>query len=235
MPYTVTQKDILDIRADAAVLCVENRMIPALSAAALRLAEAGGAAFRSRIRELKFLPVGSAVSAGMGIDPFRQIILTAAPRWENAQGNEILILHLCYRAVFREAEALGCKSLAMPFLSAFYYRFPLDDAVRVALREAEKTGLNVCYVAENREIYDCSQKSHVKPEISSYIGYYRDYAVFQLENGQFIRVDVRPEKKEAARILYFEPCYRVGHDPEQIPLSEKEIERLKEIYYETEL
>ena len=64
------------------------------------------------------------------------------------------------------------------------------------------------------------------------IGYYRDYAVFELDNGQFVRVDIRPENTEVTRILYFEPCYRLGHDPEQPLLPLSEVERLKRIYYE---
>ncbi len=234
MAYTVTEKSILSVRADAAVICIENKMRISDSAVCRELGEAGGETFRKVLEVQKFLPVGSARAAGTGIGPFRQIILAASPRWENAQGNEILILQRCYRNVFQTAERLGCKTIAMPFLSAFYYRFPKEDAVRTAQLEANRTGLQVIFTAENEELAGLGRKECGKQSIRSYIGYYRDYAVFELENGQYVRVDIRPENRDAARILYFEPCYRVGHDPAQEPLPEKEIERLRTVYEEYE-
>ena len=232
MPFEIIREDIMSVQADAAVICVENRMVIAESSVSEKLAEAGGEAFQAAIRQKRFLPVGSAESAESGIAHFRHIILAATPRWENAQGNEILILHLCYQRVFREASRCGCDSVAVPFLSTCYYRFPREDAVRVALFEAAKTPLHVMFVAEDQELFDLGRREYRKPEIRAYIGYYRDYAVFELDNGQFVRVDIRPENTEVTRILYVEPCYRLGHDPEQPLLPLSEVERLKRIYYE---
>ena len=73
-----------------------------------------------------------------------------------------------------------------------------------------------------------------KPQILSYIGYYRDHALFALDNGLFARVDIRPEKREADVIPYFEPCYRQDNNPLQKPLEEKEILRLRRIWEEQE-
>lgn len=230
MSYIVTRQDILTVQADSAVLCVENRMVVAQSAVSERLAEAGGDAFRSALRKRQFLPVGSADSLNAAVAPFSHIILAATPRWNNAEANEILVLRFCYRNVFGKAEELGCRSVAMPFLSTYYYRFPRKDAVHVALMEAEKTALQVIFVAEDQELYDLSLQQYRKPELSRYIGYYRDYAIFELDNGQYVRIDIRPENREVTRIPYIEPCYRAGHDPRQQPLPEKEIERLRKLY-----
>lgn len=231
MSYTVTREDILSLRADAAVLCVENKMVVAESAVCVRLAEAGGEALRAALRRKKFLPVGSADALGEDVRPLPRLILVATPHWNNAQSNELLILRYCYRDVFRVAEEMGCRSVVMPFLSAYYYRFPREDAVHAGLAEAEKCGLRVTFAAEDQELLELSRRPYRKAEIREYIGYYRDDAIFSLDNGQYIRVDIRPEKNDVAKIIYFEPYYRLEHDPKQTPLTTQEIDRLKSLYY----
>ena len=134
MSYSVTSDDILSVTADAAVLCVENAMVITDTPICRRLAEAGGNPLRRALDSRKqFLPVGSAaVLPGSVIPPFAHALITAAPRWENTRGNEILILHRCYQSCFQLAEELGCRTLVMPFLSTFYYGFPQEDAIHIA-------------------------------------------------------------------------------------------------------
>ena len=71
-----------------------------------------------------------------------------------------------------------------------------------------------------------------KAKIVSYVGYYRDYAIFELDNGLFARVDLRPELRWADTVPYFEACYREGIDPLQEKLPEEEIRRLAAIWEE---
>ena len=66
------------------------------------------------------------------------------------------------------------------------------------------------------------------------MGYYRDHALFALDNGLFARVDLRPENRDVALIPYFEACYRAGNNPLQPPLPDEEIERLRRIYEEND-
>lgn len=232
MPYTVTNKDIFSTNADAAVLAVENRMIVTDSSICRTLVSED---VRRALKKRLFLPVGSAEVLEATTPPFMHLIITAAPRWENTRGNEILILHRCYRIIFRAAERLGCESLATPFLSTFYYGFPKKDAVCAAFTEAGKTGLNVTFVADSEELFSLSTGDLRKPEILSYIGYYRDHAVFALDNGRFARVDIRPEIRDVTLVPFFEPCYVVGNNPLQEPLAESEISRLMQVYQAWEL
>lgn len=231
MPYTVTNKDFSATNADAAVLAVENRMIVTDAPVFRALASED---VRSALKKRRFLPVGSAEVLEATTPPFKHLIITAAPRWENTRGNEVLILHRCYQNIFRAAERLGCESLATPFLSTFYYGFPKKDAVCAAFTEAAKTGLNVTFIADGEELFRLSTGDLRKPEIQSYIGYYRDHAVFALDNGRFARIDIRPEIRDVTVIPYFEPCYVVGNNPLQEPLAEREISRLIQVYQEWE-
>ena len=230
MPYTVTLEDMLALQADAAVLCVENPVIPADGPVCRRLAEAGGEALRQALKKQRFLSVGRAAEAEPCGLPFSRLILTAAPRWQNGEASELTVLHRCYQSVFDLAERLGCERLAMPFLSANYYRFPQEDAIHIAFSEAEKRQLHILFLAETPERFALSRQAYRKPEILSYVGYYRDHAVFQLDNGFFAHVDLRPEVRQVTLRSYFDPCYRAETDPARQPLPEEELARLRGIY-----
>ena len=232
MPYEVVREtDISAVPAEAAVIAVENRMLVADAPFYQRLIPEEG---RAALSQKVFLPVGSAEAAETTVPPFKHLILAAAPRWENTRGNEILILHRCYQNIFRTAEKLGCHSVVTPFLSTFYYGFPKKDAVCAAYAEAKKTAVQVVFITDSEELYRLSRGDLQKPEIVSYIGYYRDHAIFALENGRFARVDIRPEIRDVTLVPFFEPCYVIGNNPLQEPLPEREVMRLKRIYQDWE-
>lgn len=232
MPYSVTREDLLSLRADAAVLPLEMTGRPTEGRAALRLTEAGGAALDAALRRLKFLPVGSAALLELNALPFEKLIVTAVPRWRTGKANELLALSRCYESVFALAAEQGLESLALPFLSACYYRFPAADAVHIALRAAERWRGNALFSADTEELFALSQKPWHKPQIVSYIGYYRDHALFALDNGLYARVDLRPELRQADVIPCFEACYREGNNPLQPKLPPAEIRRLRRIWEE---
>lgn len=230
MSVATVQQDILSVEADAVVLGVEMTMGAADTPVCARLAEAGGDALRAELRRLRFLPVGSAAAADPGPLPFSHLIVTVQPRWLTGKANELFALRRCYRSVYAAAGELGCRTLASPFLSASYYRFPIEEAIHIAQQEAREQTLDTVFVAGSAEVYACSQRPYRKPQIVSYVGYYRDHALFELDNGLFARIDLRPENVDVAQIPYFEACYRSGNNPLQPPLPEAEIERLRQIY-----
>ena len=231
----VTLDDIMSLSADAAVLPLEMTGAPAEGKAAQALARAGGEALRDALRKLRFLAVGSAAVLDVPGLPFPNLIVTAVPRWLTGKANELLVLHRCYESVYALAQELGCRSLVSPFLSCCYFHFPQDDAVHIALRAAKGWGGETVFAADTEELLALSEKPWQKPRILSYIGYYRDHALFALDNGLFARVDIRPERRDADVIPYFEACYREGNNPLQRPLSKEEILRLRRIWEETEL
>ena len=231
----VTLDDIMSLSADAAVLPLEMTGAPAEGKAAQALARVGGAALRAALRKLRFLAVGSAAVLDVPGLPFPNLIVTAVPRWLTGKANELLVLHRCYESVYALAQELGCRSLVSPFLCCCYFHFPQDDAVHIALRAAKGWEGETVFAADTEELLALSEKPWQKPRILSYIGYYRDHALFALDNGLFARVDIRPERRDADVIPYFEACYREGNNPLQRPLSKEEILRLRRIWEETEL
>ncbi len=235
MACTVTLDEILTLTAEAAVLPLEMTGVPTEGRAAQALAAACGEGLRPAVRRAGFLAVGSAEALTCPGQPFPHLIATAVPRWLTGKANELLALHRCYESVFRLASELGCRSIAMPFLSSCYYHFPLEDAVHIALSAAEKWEGETIFAADTRELLAISKKPWRKPRILSYIGYYRDHALFELDNGLFARVDIRPEKRDADVIPYFEACYRQDNNPQQEPLPAEEIQRLRGIWEAFEL
>lgn len=234
MSFRVTQEDILSIPADAAAIGLEMTMRIAAGPSCQRIADAGGEALRAAVRRVRFIPLGSAAEAEVSALPFRHLLLTGEPRWLNGKCNELLVLRHCYESVFSLAESLGCRSLVMPFLSALYFHFPKEDAVHIALTQAEEAGLDVTFVADTPELLALSGRPYRRPEIVSYVGYYGDHALFELDNGLFARVDLRPELTEVSVIPYFEACYRTGNNPLQPLLPDAEVARLRRIYEESD-
>lgn len=234
MAHRVTQENILSLSVDGAAVSVEISLEISPFPVCRAVAEAGGEALCAAIKSKRFIPVGSAVEVDPCDLPFAHLFAAAAPIWLTGKANELLALHLVYQSLFAAAEKAGCKSLALPFLSAMRYRFPQDEAVKIAYAEADKSALDVVFVADTPELFALSRKPYRKPKIVSYIGWYRDHALFELDNALFARVDIRPEITDVTVIPYFEACYRTGNNPLQPPLPDAEIARLRRIYEEND-
>ncbi len=234
MSHSVTLEDILSLQTDAIAVSVEIALDVSETPVCRRVARFGGETLDESIRALRFLPVGSAAEIAGHALPFAHFFAVAAPTWLTGKANEFLALRRSYQSLFETALAAGCRSIALPFLSACCYRFPKDEAIKIAFSEADRTALEVIFAADTPELYALSRIPYRKPEIVSYVGWYRDHALFALDNGLYARVDLRPENIDVTTIPYFEACFRVGNNPNQPPLSEEEIARLRRIYEEND-
>ncbi len=70
--------------------------------------------------------------------PARYVIHTVGPVWTGGDRGERDLLASCYRECFRIARERGFKTIAFPAISCGVYRFPVDEAVRIALRETQE-------------------------------------------------------------------------------------------------
>jgi len=55
--------------------------------------------------------------------------------WNGGDNNEGELLASCYRSCFALAREHGLRTLAFPAISCGIYRFPVDLAVQIAMRE----------------------------------------------------------------------------------------------------
>jgi O-acetyl-ADP-ribose deacetylase len=81
-------------------------------------------------------PTGSAVISVAGKLPAKHVIHAVGPVWGGGQRGEADLLAGAYRRSLELAVEHGCLSIALPALSTGAYRFPMDQAARIALSTA---------------------------------------------------------------------------------------------------
>jgi O-acetyl-ADP-ribose deacetylase (regulator of RNase III) len=85
------------------------------------------------------LPAGQAVITTAGQLAARHVIHTVGPVWEGGHAREAETLESCYRESLRLAVAHGdIHTLAFPSISTGVYRYPVEQAARVALGEVTR-------------------------------------------------------------------------------------------------
>jgi O-acetyl-ADP-ribose deacetylase (regulator of RNase III) len=69
--------------------------------------------------------------------PARFVLHTVGPVWNGGDNNEPELLASCYRSCFALAREHSLRTLAFPAISCGIYRFPIDQAVEIAVRETQ--------------------------------------------------------------------------------------------------
>lgn len=78
--------------------------------------------------------VGEAVITAGGKLPARWVIHTLGPVWNGGKDREAEKLASCYRASLKLAAEHQIRSIAFPGISTGVYRFPKDEAARIAVQ-----------------------------------------------------------------------------------------------------
>ena len=99
---------------------------------------AAGPDLLEETRKIGGCPTGEArVSKGYRL-PANWVIHTVGPVWAGGHKNEDNLLANCYKNSLVAAEKLGIKTIAFPSISTGVYRFPLDRATKIALKETRQ-------------------------------------------------------------------------------------------------
>jgi O-acetyl-ADP-ribose deacetylase (regulator of RNase III) len=108
----------------------------------------GGPAILAECRKLrasrygKGLRTGQAVATTAGELDARWVIHTVGPVF-SAQEDRSDLLASCYRESLRVADELGARTVAFPAISTGVYRYPLEDAARIAVDTVRETKTDV--------------------------------------------------------------------------------------------
>ncbi|MGA5795389.1 O-acetyl-ADP-ribose deacetylase [Streptomyces cellulosae] len=84
------------------------------------------------------LPSGQAVATTAGKLDARWVIHTVGPVYSATEDRSALLAS-CYRESLRVADELGARTVSFPAISTGVYRWPLDDAARIAVETVRTT------------------------------------------------------------------------------------------------
>jgi O-acetyl-ADP-ribose deacetylase (regulator of RNase III) len=90
----------------------------------------------TRVKYPRGCPTGSAVISGAGNLKAKFVIHAVGPVWGGGNRGEAELLAGAYRRCLELAVEQECGSIAFPSLSTGAYRYPFDQAARVALGTA---------------------------------------------------------------------------------------------------
>ncbi|MET8647552.1 O-acetyl-ADP-ribose deacetylase [Streptomyces sp. NPDC004096] len=104
----------------------------------------GGPAILEECRALRAsrygrgLPTGQAVATTAGELDARWVIHTVGPVFADSEDRSELLAS-CYREALRVADGLGARTVAFPAVSTGVYRWPMEDAARIAVETVRST------------------------------------------------------------------------------------------------
>ncbi|TDF46138.1 O-acetyl-ADP-ribose deacetylase [Streptomyces sp. WAC05374] len=161
MNITLVRGDITEQHADAIVNAANSSLLGGGGVDGA-IHRKGGPDILAACRALRAshygrgLPTGQAVATTAGRLDARWVIHTVGPVHSPDEDRSALLAS-CHRAALRVADELGARTVAFPAISTGVYRWPVDDAARIAVRavrEAETSVEEVRFVLFDERAYE---------------------------------------------------------------------------------
>ena len=123
---------------------------------------AAGPGLLQECRTLGGARTGEAKITGGYNLPAKYVIHTPGPVWHGGGSGEAGQLASCWRNCLHLAAANHCHSIAFPSISTGVYRFPIDQAATIALKEIKdfsaspstlKSVTICCFSPEDQQVY----------------------------------------------------------------------------------
>ena len=203
MALNIVRHDITKIKADAIVNSTNEDFIVGGLGVDASIHYAAGPKLQEALDEIGHCPIGSAViTESFNISTCKYIIHAVTPLYIDGRHGEKQLLQSCYRKVLTLAVNQGCRSIAIPLLSAGAYGYPIDEAYRIAtstirdwMFRREYDGLDISLV-----LYEKHAVEHGKAQSEGVEDYITD--------------SYTASQKEALKEFYESPAdYRLNQRP----------------------
>lgn len=138
MAFRIERNDITLVCADAIVNTANPWPVIGEGTDSAVYTAAGAEQLLEARKAIGMIPQGQARSTpafNLSRNGVRHIIHAVGVTYRDGQQGEVDILRGCYRNSLQQAQELGCRSVAIPFLATGNYGFPKDLALQVAMEE----------------------------------------------------------------------------------------------------
>lgn len=168
----VVQKDITTMNTDAIVNAANSSLLGGggVDGAIHRTA---GPGLLAECRALNGCPTGQAkITQGYRL-PSKHVIHTVGPIWKGGKKGEREALANCYRNSLFLAQEYNLETIAFPSISTGVYRFPIEEAAKIAVTEVTnflqqdikvKQVYHVCFSEQDYQIYQSTLEAFFDAE-----------------------------------------------------------------------